>query len=117
MGNLIDIQSQIEKLQRQANDIKAKEFDGTVQEIVVKMRAFGISIKDIQLAIAGRAKASAKSGSKRKSASASVKAKASVPPKYLGPNGETWSGRGLTPRWLAALVEQGQAKEAFLIAR
>ncbi|MBP9683695.1 MAG: H-NS histone family protein, partial [Rhodoferax sp.] len=32
-----------------------------------------------------------------------------------GPNGETWSGRGLTPRWMAALVAQGQAKESFII--
>ena len=117
MGNLIDIQSQIEKLQRQANDIKAKEFDKTVQEIVVKMRAFGISVKDIQVAMSGQAKTSGKSGPKRKSASTAGKTQASVPPKYRGPNGETWSGRGLTPRWLAALVEQGQAKEAFLIAR
>ncbi len=31
MGSLIDIQSQIEKLQRQADDIKAKEFDKTVR--------------------------------------------------------------------------------------
>jgi len=117
MGSLIDIQSQIEKLQRQANDIKAKEFDKTVQEIVGKMRAFGISVKDLQVALSGRAKSSAKPVPKRKSASPAGKPQASVPPKYRGPNGETWSGRGLTPRWLAALVQEGQAKEAFLIAR
>lgn len=117
MGNLIDIQSQIEKLQRQANDIKAKEFDKTVQDIIAKMRAYGISVKDIQLAISGRTKVSTKPASKRKSAGAGSKTQASVPPKYRGPNGETWSGRGLTPRWLAALVGEGQAKEAFLIAR
>jgi len=34
---------------------------------------------------------------------------------YRGPNGETWSGRGLMPRWLAALVADGQDKEAFKI--
>ena len=38
MGNLIDIQSQIEKLQKQANDIKAKEFTATVHEIQAKMQ-------------------------------------------------------------------------------
>ncbi len=26
-----------------------------------------------------------------------------APIKFRGPNGETWSGRGLAPRWLAAL--------------
>lgn len=34
---------------------------------------------------------------------------------YRGPNGETWSGRGLMPRWLAVLVQNGQDKESFRI--
>ena len=37
MSNLIDIQTQIEKLQKQASDIRAREFDKTVQDIVAKM--------------------------------------------------------------------------------
>ena len=50
MSNLIDIQSQIEKLQKQASEIKAKEFSSTVQEILAKMQAFGITVKDLQTA-------------------------------------------------------------------
>jgi DNA-binding protein H-NS len=38
-------------------------------------------------------------------------------PKYRGPNGETWAGRGLTPRWLVELEGKGKKREAFLIAR
>lgn len=34
---------------------------------------------------------------------------------YRGPNGETWSGRGLMPRWLAVLVQNGQEKESFRV--
>jgi ParB/RepB/Spo0J family partition protein len=34
---------------------------------------------------------------------------------YRGPNGETWSGRGLMPRWLSVLVKDGQDKEAYRI--
>jgi hypothetical protein len=34
---------------------------------------------------------------------------------YRGPNGETWSGRGLMPRWLTVLVQAGQDKESFRI--
>jgi hypothetical protein len=47
MGNLIDIQSQIEKLQKQAADIRSREFTSTVQDILAKMQAFGITIKDL----------------------------------------------------------------------
>src|SRR5665213_2122677 len=32
-------------------------------------------------------------------------------PKYRGPNGETWAGRGLTPRWLTALEKKGKKRE------
>ena len=116
MGNLIDIQSQIEKLQRQADDIKAKEFDKTVREIAAKMQAFGITVKDLQRAMSPGAKTAGKAISNRKVNASAGKKQGTVPPKYRGPNGETWSGRGLTPRWLATLVTQGQAKEAFLIA-
>ena len=38
-----------------------------------------------------------------------------VPPKYRGPGGETWAGRGATPRWLAALIKEGHSIEEFLI--
>ena len=36
-------------------------------------------------------------------------------PKYRGPNGELWSGRGLAPRWLATLEKRGRKREGFLI--
>ncbi|MGA7489680.1 MAG: H-NS histone family protein [Xanthobacteraceae bacterium] len=38
-----------------------------------------------------------------------------VPPKYRGPGGETWAGRGARPRWLAALLKQGRKIEEFAI--
>jgi DNA-binding protein H-NS len=118
MNNLIDIQTQIQKLQKQAAEIKSKEFDKTVRDIVEKMQAFGITLKDIQSALGkpragkGRGKAvtpkpATKTGGK--------KTAAPVAAKYRGPNGETWSGRGLMPRWLAALVAQGRTKEEFAI--
>lgn len=123
MGNLIDIQGQIEKLQKQAADIKNKEFDKTVQEIRTKMQAFGITVKDLRFtkgrAAKGKAKAKAKTKAKAatsvKRAPGSKKRGQAVAAKYRGPNGETWSGRGLTPRWLAALVAQGRKKEEFAI--
>jgi len=39
-----------------------------------------------------------------------------VAPKYRGPGGETWAGRGVTPRWLKALIKQGHSIEDFAIA-
>jgi DNA-binding protein H-NS len=38
-----------------------------------------------------------------------------VPPKYRGPSGETWAGRGARPRWLVAAIMEGKKLEDFLI--
>ena len=38
-----------------------------------------------------------------------------VPPKYRGPGGETWAGRGATPRWLAALIKEGHSIGEFSV--
>ena len=135
MSNLIDIQSQIQKLQKQAADIKAKEFGKTVSEIRDMMAAFGITVKDLQSANGKtRArkttattklakKATAKNAAKKKlnakksalNKGKKTKTGATVAAKYRGPGGETWSGRGLTPRWMAALVAQGRARQDFAI--
>ncbi len=119
MGNLIEIQGQIEKLQKQASEIKAREFDKTVQEILVKMEAFGITLKDLQPGKSRGAKSLLKTGAVAKSTVAKAKKKEKgtsvVAAKYRGPAGETWSGRGLMPRWMAALVAQGKSKEEFAI--
>jgi DNA-binding protein H-NS len=39
-----------------------------------------------------------------------------VPVKYRGPNGETWSGRGLAPRWLTDLEAKGKKRETYLVS-
>ena len=116
MSSLVDIQLQIEKLQKQASEIKNREFDQTVLDIRAKMQAFGISVKDLQgpAGRKGRGKAKTTTLAKPK-ATKNNKVGVAVAAKFSGPNGETWSGRGLTPRWLSALLAQGRAKEEFAI--
>jgi DNA-binding protein H-NS len=120
MSNLLVIQSQIEKLQKQANDIKSKEFAATVHEIQAKMQAFGITLKDLQSTSGskgGRGKAKPSLAKALNAAKTPKVRKASAPvaAKYCGPSGESWSGRGLMPKWLSALVAQGHSKESFSV--
>ncbi len=119
MSNLIDIQNQIEKLQKQATEIKAKEFHKTVQDILAKMQAFGITAKDLQAAKVrpGKGKAVRTGVAKKSSRKGAGKAAPTgvVAAKYRGPAGETWTGRGLMPRWLSALVAQGRSRQEFAI--
>jgi DNA-binding protein H-NS len=45
-------------------------------------------------------------------------ARGAVAPKYRNPENptETWAGRGLQPRWLAAAIKSGKKLEDFAIA-
>ncbi|QDL53419.1 H-NS family nucleoid-associated regulatory protein [Rhodoferax aquaticus] len=117
MATLSEIQAQIKQLQAQEAEIKAKELDAAVQDIVAKMQAFGISVNDLNSLLPAALRGKARAGSAEASADSSKKRSSisSVAAKYRGPNGETWSGRGLTPRWLATLVADGKNKEDFAI--
>lgn len=117
MSNLVDIQQQIAKLQKQASDIRAKEFDKTIKDILAQMQAFDITLKDLQQAMGKtRGRAAGKTAAKKPAAQRrSSQAGKTVAAKYRGPNGETWSGRGLMPKWLSVLVAQGRRKEEFAV--
>jgi DNA-binding protein H-NS len=54
-------------------------------------------------------------GSARTGRRTSVMKGRKVAPKFRGPGGETWAGRGARPRWLSALVKQGRKLEEFAI--
>ena len=107
MTKLIELQSQIDKLQKEAAAIKSKEFASTVRDILAKMNAFGITLKDLKPGKA-RTKPTTAAAGKKKSG-------VTLPAKYRGPNGETWTGRGLAPRWLTAELAQGKRKEDFAV--
>ncbi len=57
--------------------------------------------------------AAAKNGTRARKPRDDIGAKRAA--KYRGPDGEEWSGRGRTPKWLAALEAEGRGREEFLI--
>jgi DNA-binding protein H-NS len=38
-----------------------------------------------------------------------------LPPKYISPDGKTWSGKGNPPRWMRELEDAGHERDEFLI--
>lgn len=38
-----------------------------------------------------------------------------LPVRFRGPNGETWAGRGPTPRWLRALEQAGKKRSDYAV--
>ena len=49
-------------------------------------------------------------GGRRQRSDKGVKLK----PKYVGPNGEIYTGRGPTPKWLKTLERKGEKRDKFL---
>jgi DNA-binding protein H-NS len=96
--------SQIRKLQNEADKI-AKRRDKAIATVKKLVRGHGLTASDIGLAATTRVVKRAASKAKR------------IAPKYRGPGGETWTGRGLMPRWLRDALKKGKKREDFLIKK
>jgi DNA-binding protein H-NS len=91
-GELIDLRGQVDSIL--AAKVKAER--GALEAALSKLDTFGSAARG------RRAKQHALAGRK-------------VAAKYKGANGETWSGRGLKPRWLTEALKSGKKIEDFLI--
>ncbi|SAI42943.1 DNA-binding protein (histone) [Bordetella ansorpii] len=112
------IEKEITKLQKRAEALLTKRRKPVLASIVKSMRDYDITPEEITAAF-GAAKPAAtrapSAGGRRKAAPTG--AKRAVAPKYRHPQtGETWSGRGKAPRWLAAEEANGADRASFLIA-
>lgn len=98
MATYQELKAQAEALLKQAEAARRAEIASVVADIQARMKEYGISIDDL--------KGSTKKG----------KARGAVAAKYKNPaTGETWTGRGRAPKWLADEMAKGKSKDAFLI--
>ena len=98
MATYKELKAQAEALLKQAEAARRAEIASAVADIQARMREHGITLDDLK-------------GGARK-----TKARAAVAAKYRNPaTGESWSGRGRAPKWLAEELAKGRSKEAFLI--
>ena len=120
MDNLVDLQAQINILLKQASELKARDFSSTVKEIQESMSLYGITIKDLQAPLRKQKKSKVDTTAEQK---VKVLTKSSklvgkpVEAKYIGPDNQTWSGRGLSPKWLVTLTANGAKREDYLIQK
>jgi len=110
------IMSKVRELTRkaeQAKRVEQRRLTRAVERVRKLMKAHGISIGHLGGSVAGGA--SGKRGG-RKGKLSPTDGRRKVKPKYRHPKSKaTWSGRGKTPRWLAAELKGGKRKEDFLI--
>lgn len=96
-----DIDRRVAKLQASA-----------LREIVALARPAGITATEIAQALAAAPSGGASSGGTRRSSLAGRK----VAPKYRNPAdaSQTWTGRGVAPKWAAELKKAGQLDKALI---
>lgn len=98
MATYTELKAQAEALLKQAEVARRAEIASVVAEIQARMKEYGITLDDL------------KGGAKK------AKARTAVAAKYRNPaTGESWSGRGRAPKWLAEELATGRSKDAFLI--
>lgn len=129
MKSLVELQAQIEDLQKQAAVVRTRQYAKAVADIAATMKAFGISLDEVRKALAKKGAARPKKAAKAAEARPGPKAKAKkaakpgrpkkarkpVPVKFKGPKGETWTGRGKQPVWLRDLLKDGRALDEFKV--
>lgn len=125
----VKITKQIEKLQAEADQIRAAAIKDVIAQIRALMDEHDIGIDDLRAATRrgrGRPRKAAPAatrGGKRKSAGRPRRAKAVVRakarPKYRSTADRklTWTGRGRTPAWVKAWVNGGGKLDDLLISR
>jgi DNA-binding protein H-NS len=97
MSQYAELKAQIARLQAQADEARRTELGNVIEEIRGKIAEYGLTAQDLGFAAAARRGRPPK--------------KAPLPPKYQDPkSGNTWSGRGKPPNWIA-----GKNRDRFLI--
>ncbi len=106
---LADIKRNIEKLQKEAEGVKAKEVVGVIQRIKIAIETYGLTPEDLfgtkikkirlpKVATAAKVKKTTK--------------KAAAQMKFTDPaSGKGWSGHGRRPDWYLKAIASGKTPE------
>jgi DNA-binding protein H-NS len=100
---------QVELAKQRAEEIRLQNYQKAVDQIKAMIAMYAISPKDLGF---GSAEGERKSrpGDRRD-------LRHEVKPKYKGPNGEVWAGRGKTPAWVSKHIMAGGKIEDLLISK
>lgn len=105
-ASLKSIEAKIRELQAKAEALKQTEKPG-IKQLKAVLKKYKLTKADVEQAMDGRSRGGRGSALKGKK----------VKPKYRNPanRSETWTGRGLRPRWMVAALKGGKKLEDFAI--
>ena len=105
------LKARITALQKQ---LAAAENDKApaVRQVKALMKKLGVSVADLTDPWAGKTASAPKAG---KTVHGSKKSSQKVAAKYRDATGNTWTGRGKTPRWMVDAEKAGNNRQEYLI--
>lgn len=105
MATLQELIAQKEDLDRQIEQTKTRERGAAIEKVKALMSEYGLTPADLGTRPAPRSGGKGKAGGGAK-----------VAAKYRNTStGESWSGRGLQPRWLKAAIAGGRKIGDFAV--
>jgi DNA-binding protein H-NS len=111
MSNYQDLLAKKQALEKQAAELekalqeaRRAERAGVIAQIKSLLAEHGLTVADLGLKAGGKAAGTSSSAGRK------------VAPKYRNnATGETWTGRGLQPKWIQAAIASGKKLEDFAI--
>lgn len=105
MATLRELIAQKEALEREIEQTKSHDRSEAIGKVRTLMSEYGLSMADLSGRATGR-------GASRENGKTGVK----VAAKYRNTaTGDSWSGRGLQPKWLKAALAAGKKIEEFAV--
>lgn len=103
MSTLKELLDQKAALDKEIESTRREELTNAIAQVKRLMQEYGLSVADISVKAPSTRAASAAKGGK-------------VAAKYRNTaTGETWSGRGLQPKWLKAALSAGRQLNEFAV--
>lgn len=103
MATVAELLAQKAAIEKQIADAQREERSGAIAQVKALMAQHGLTLADLSMRAAPVPARGPKAGAK-------------VAPKYRNAaTGDTWSGRGLQPKWLKAALADGKTLSDFAI--
>jgi DNA-binding protein H-NS len=113
MTSYAELMSQIEQLKREADKARKAESAKILKELRETIQLYGFN--EVDLGFSSTPKPNLKEPGKDRKNKV-LKTKRKLLPKYEDSHGNTWTGRGKTPRWLAEALANGANIDQFRVS-
>ena len=105
MSSLKELLDRKAALEKEIESTRREELSNAIAKVKALMQEYGLTVADISSKAPARTASAAKGG---KGGKVAAKFRNSA-------TGDSWSGRGLQPKWLKAALENGRKIEEFKV--